>query len=212
MTTYLHAFARSRLSHVWLGLALSWLLGQPLAAQSDDWQLAKTENDIEVYTRKVPGEPLKAFRVVTTFDARAEDILAVITDADQGDQWQDRCTESRLLEQQDADHYLAYVRIDTPWPLQDRDLVVRVVVKRLADRTVVQMTNAPSAYPEQADLVRMPGYQGRWVLIPQAGGRTRVISEGQTSPGGSIPDWLANAAVIDSPLATMSNLRAQVEG
>ena len=86
------------------------------------------------------------------------------------------------------------------WPLDDRDLVVNVEVQRKGDRIICIMKNAPNAYPVQEGIIRIPTFEGRWELIPLPDGRTRVISEGMTSPGGDIPDWLANTAVVDTPL------------
>lgn len=190
------------------------LIGPSLAAhaQSNDWAFAKESEGVKVYTRSVPGLTLKAYRAVTTYEATAEAILAEITDADQCCAWQDRCTEGKLIRRIDENRYIGYTRIEIPWPLDDRDLVVKVEVQRQGDRIVCLMQNAPDAYPRQEGVVRMPRFEGRWELIPLPNGQTKVINEGITSPGGDIPDWLANSGVVDTPLATLINLRGEVEG
>jgi hypothetical protein len=188
-----------------LGLVPGFTLAQ------EDWQLAKEEADIKVYTRKVPGQALKSFRAETTITASPEALLQTITDLPTSPEWMDRCAESRKLESYGEEGYLAYTLVEVPWPLQPRDLVSRVNIRHESDRIVLEMENAPDAYPEQLDVVRMPKYEGRWTLISQGDGRTRVINQGATSPGGQVPDWLANSAVVDSPYKTMANLRARME-
>ena len=180
-------------------------------AQETDWKLQKDAKGIKVYTRKVPGETLKAFRAVTLVDASADQVLGEITDVEQGAEWMDRCAESHLVQQEGPDVYLAYTLIDVPWPLDDRDLVTRVQIRREKDRIICTMSNVPDAVPVKRNVIRMPRYEGQWVLIPQDNGQTQVISEGISSPGGTIPDWLANSEVVESPYNTLSNLRDRLE-
>jgi len=180
-------------------------------SQTAGWKLEKDEKGIQVYTRKVEGEPLKAFRAVAVLPVSAERVLTEITDVNKGSEWMDKCAESRLISRSGPDSYLAYTLIDIPWPLEDRDLVTEVKVSREEDRIVCYMKNAPNAIPEKDKIIRMPKYEGKWVLIPMDNGSTKVISEGLSSPGGSIPDWLANSGVVDTPYRTMANLIDRVE-
>lgn len=202
------------LPHVLLRSALlalgAILLSLPLTSQTD-WELEKDEADIKVYTRKVAGQSLKSFRAETIIAATPEELVNTLTDLSRASEWMDRCAESRILERYDDNSYLGYTLVDVPWPLQARDIVTRVNVRRQTDRIVIEMKNAPDGYPEQDDVVRMPKYEGQWILIPQGNGRTQVINQGATSPGGSVPDWLANTEVVDSPYKTMANLRARLE-
>jgi len=198
------------MQHLIFTLALL-LGGLILPAQPADWQLAKEEQGIKVFTRAVPGETLKAFKTEAVLAAPLEAILTVITDAASAHEWQNRCVESRLLEQRHGDEFLSYLRIETPWPLEDRDLVLNTRVVREGKAVICLLTNAPEAYPVQEGITRMPRYEGRWVLKPQGPGRTWVSNEGLTSPGGSIPDWLANTEVVEAPYATLANLRVRVE-
>ncbi len=197
------------LTKLLLTAGIVFLSSLPISAQN--WQLEKDEARIQVYTLARPGEPLKAYRAITQVKATPEEVLAVIVDADQGHQWMDRCTESKLIKRIDEKSFLTYTRIETPWPLEDRDLVVKTTIRKEGEKIICSMRNAPNAYPKQKKVVRMPRYEGSWTLIPLANGATQVISEGKTSPGGSIPDWLANTEVVDSPYSTLSNLRKRLE-
>ncbi len=175
-----------------------------------EWVLQKNESGIQVYTKIVEGERLKAFRAVATFSASPEEVLAIVMDADQASAWQDRVTEGKLIKKINETSYISYCLIDVPWPLDDRDIVIRVDVTRQGDNIICTMTNAPDAYPRKASVVRMPRYEGKWVLEKLPNGGTRATSEGLSSPGGSIPDWLANSEVVDSPFNTMQNLRKRL--
>lgn len=50
--------------------------------------------------------------------------------------------------------------------------------------------------------------EGVWTLIPLEGSGTRVTWEMHLEPGGSLPTWLINRRVVDTPLG---GLREQVK-
>ncbi|MDP5170152.1 MAG: START domain-containing protein [Bacteroidia bacterium] len=175
-----------------------------------DWTLEKDESGIKVYTRAVPGQQLKAFRAVMEVAASPDQVLAILTDADKGEEWMDRISDGRLLRRIGDHSYISYSVIDFPWPLDDRDIVVKVDIAREGETIICTHTNAPDAYPRQASIIRIPKYQGKWTLEKLSNGGCRVTNEGSSSPGGSVPDWLANSGVVDSPFNTLTNLRKRL--
>ena len=51
-------------------------------------------------------------------------------------------------------------------------------------------------------------HRGTWDIGPTADGGTAVTYQGHADPGGSLPDWMINRAVIDGCLDTLDALRA----
>lgn len=177
---------------------------------SSDWTLEIEEEGVKVFTKAVEGEPIKATRAIAAFDASPEKIAGILSDPSQSEKWMDRVSSSKMVRRIDANSFIVYNQIALPWPMDDRDLVVKVDVKREGDRITMSMENAPSEYPEQAGMIRMPKYIGTWVLEPLPGGRSLVTSESFSTVGGSIPDWLLSGAV-ESAKETMVNLRAYLD-
>jgi ribosome-associated toxin RatA of RatAB toxin-antitoxin module len=59
--------------------------------------------------------------------------------------------------------------------------------------------------------VRVPQLEGAWNIIPLSANQCRVVFRLHIEPGGEIPSWLANIAVIDTPYHTLTNLREMVK-
>jgi len=174
---------------------------------TSDWTLEIEEEGVRVFTKAVEGEPIKATRAVAEFDAAPELILGILSDPSQSMKWMDRVSLSKMVRKINENSFIVYNQISLPWPMDDRDLVVKVNVKREGEKIIMSMKNAPSEYPQQAGMIRMPKYIGTWILEPLPDGRTLATSESFSTIGGSIPDWLLGGAV-ESAKETMVNLRA----
>ena len=73
------------------------------------------------------------------------------------------------------------------------------------------MTAVPDALPENKDYVRVRQLEGAWNIMPLSENRCRVVFRLHIEPGGEIPSWLANIAVIDTPYNTLKNMREMVK-
>ncbi len=176
---------------------------------SGDWTLEKQTEGIQVFSRPVPGETLKATRSVVTVSVSVNRMLQLITDPNESIHWMDRVESARIIHRESESLFWVHNHISLPWPLDDRDLVARVEITREGGTITVSLTNDPDAHPEQESVVRMPKYAGTWTLESVGQGKTRVICENFSDVGGSIPDWL-KSGVVDSAILTMKNLKEYI--
>jgi hypothetical protein len=174
-------------------LLLLWLL-LPASAFGADWELRAEEDGIRVYTRPVPGSPVAAMRAEITILAPVDALLGV------------------LMSQQ-ADVQLRYVVTAAPWPVDSRDAIYRYRVSRDANAgsATIRVDVAPDAHPRQEGYVRVLEAEGRWRLVP-AEDATKVTWEMHLDPGGSLPAWLVNRRLVETPLGALRGLRSQVTG
>jgi START domain-containing protein len=199
---------------------LLWLVpllavAAPSQAASTDWELVKSSDGIVVDRRVVSGSPLKEFRGRGVIDAPIADILAVFSDVGRATEWMDSCNGSRVVDDVSERVKVVYNRTHAPWPVSDRDAVLRNVVtidddeRRVAiDFTAIDDTRAPAV----KGVVRMPFVRGHWYLWPAADGKsTRVEYQVHASPGGALPNWIVNYVSRDLPHKTVAGLRAQVK-
>lgn len=91
------------------------------------WELRRDREDIQVYTRKIPGFPFDAVRIVTLVnDLRLSSMVALILDSEACPQWADKCVESSVHEKISDTNLLVYTANDSPFPVKDRDILARV--------------------------------------------------------------------------------------
>ncbi len=184
------------------------LAGKPSNAE-EDWSLAKDTQGIKVYVRKVPDSPLREFRGEIDLKASPDRVVRVLKDAASFRTWMPDVVASDLLKATDTEQY-HYLENKAPWPISHRDGVYHFTYSSSTDGaaavTTVRVEAVPDYVPHFEGKVRVPVADGQWKLVPTAGG-VKVTYQMHASPGGALPDWLANQAAVDTPFGTLKALR-----
>ena len=188
-------------------LLLSVLVANSVIAA--EWELQRDESGITVFTRPVPNSGIREFKGIANVNHSTKAILALLRDSDRFKTWFPNTPESKLV-QRDGNVSIQYSVMDAPWPVSDRDNVLRSVTHRdeASGRIEIQVAAAPEAYPEQPERVRVKKAKGSWTLEPLGDSQTRVTFQMHLDPGGGIPEWLTNARVVESPFEALTNMRA----
>ena len=180
-------------------------------ALAAEWSAVRSEAGITVEQQETPGRVLPVLRATTDIAAEPDAVLAWITDASTFTRWMHNCEEAQLLKQ-DGEVSFAYTRVGAPWPVSDRDAVVRSTRSEPGGghRVVFQSTDE-LGLAEKSGIVRMPKIEGSWNLEPNGAGGTRVVYQVDSDPGGSLPGWLVAQVANDMPYQTLLKLRRLVE-
>jgi hypothetical protein len=105
-----------------------------------------------------------------------------------------------------------YSRVDAPWPVYDRDNVTRYTYKKISDTEMyVYLKNFNGILSEKSGIVRINRMEGYWHFKETSPGNVQVTQLAVAEAGGSIPAWLANSSIIDSPYHTLLNLKNHIE-
>ncbi|WP_301596490.1 START domain-containing protein [Pseudomonas nitroreducens] len=187
------------------------VMGFAGTALAEDWKLEKEDDGVKVFLSPVAGSKYKAYRGVVDIKADVAKINALQEDVAGSCKWIHACAEMRLLKHEGDDSW-TYSKIDMPWPVTGRDVVIHVTTEKTADGGLIRHLKAePSYIPEEKGEIRVPKLIGEWKLVPKGAGVTEVTYQVQTEPGGSIPSWLANSFVVDAPMNTLKGLRSAAE-
>ncbi|RQR35150.1 MULTISPECIES: START domain-containing protein [unclassified Burkholderia] len=190
-------------------LLIGLLASQTTFAQ-DGWSLARQADGIRVYVRNVDGSPLREFRGEVQIRATPDDVVKVLRDADAYRQWMPDVAASELLKATDTEQF-HYLDNKAPWPVSNRDGIYHFTYTKAGDGAVtVRVEAVPDYLPLREGKVRIPQAKGQWKLVPDAEG-VKVTYQMHASPGGAIPDWLANRTVVDTPYGTLKALRSRVQ-
>lgn len=190
---------------------LSVLMVAPAWADSDSWELARSEDGINVYLKTVEGTDFKAYRGEAIFPVTIAQIQEAQDDVPGSCQWIYNC-ESMQIEEVEGKGLVIYSRYKSLGPVSARDSVVEVTLTEKADGGLERkLVGQPNLLPEEKGYVRIPELNGSWQLTPVEGG-VQVVYEIQAQPGGDVPAWVANKFVVDAPFNTLRALRAHVEG
>lgn len=200
------------MKHASLILIMNILWLTPVWSQ-DDWELAKEKNGISVYTRKTEQIDFKEFKGITYIDNSVSSFLAVITDVDNLTDWVYSVINAKLLEKSSDTLMIYYAESKVPWPFDNRDAVYRDKVSWDADKRVltIDIKCLPGYIEKNEDIVRIPFAKGHWRVEELEKNRIKVEFQMLVDPGGTIPAWLANAFVVDSPFETLEGLREVIK-
>lgn len=194
-----------------LKLVVAWLAVVAIPWKYEEqsaWELAKSGNGIEVFTRAKLGGNVKEFRAVTTLETSAKKAESLIADIDRYPNWQDNCEEAHLVKRVDDSTVIARYTSETPWPFNDRDIVLQMTRKDKTDGGVLfEIENAADAYPENDDFVRIPNAGGKWEITPLGDNRCEVNYEFYADPAGNVPKWLVNMFVVQGPYNSFERMR-----
>ena len=190
-------------------LALALALVTPASAERS---VVRVEDGITVEEDTGAGRALPIMIGTTTMNTTPAQIAAWVTAVHTYVDWQHNCEEARVLSQPDGSA-LTYNRIGSPWPVSDRDVVLRTTKETLEDGGIrLEFRSTEDVNLEvPRGVVRMPRLIGSYVLTPVAAGGTHVVYTVDSDPGGSLPAWLVRQAGKDLPYFTLVNLQERAE-
>ena len=194
--------------YIILGFAICFTF---VAFTTDDsgWNQEKNENGITIYTRAYPNSSYKEFKAVMTIKATLSSLVALKSDFESYPQWYYECPEAKTLKVVSSNEGYGYVTKKLPWPFDGRDMVVHYwITQDLKDKSVTIKNVAEGSYiPVNKDWVRVNQLNGFWKFTPKENGMVEVIYQLHVEPNGSIPAWLANSTVVDSPYNTFFKMK-----
>lgn len=186
----------------------SWLVLWCLSARAGAWELVVDQQNLQVERRPYAGSALMEIRGTTRLRASLSAIMTLLRDDAYNEHWVYRSGGARILRQDGDTRAWVYGVVDAPWPIADRDTVVRFDYRQAPTSGVItiDITNAPDFVPHKDPYIRVPDFGGFWQLRPQGDGDVQVIYQVRGDPGGWIPIWVANRAALVSVERTLRNM------
>ncbi len=184
-----------------------------LNAQNSTWKLVKNEDSIQVYSRKPNNSKLRIIKVSTLVRTSLSSLVELIKDAPDNKKWVYLNKKAEILEEKNPFSWIMYSQTDAPWPISDRDVVVRGYLSQDSITKIVSITAValPRYIPKKKDYVRIPFAVSKWYFIPKKGGLVEAEYTLEVDVGGKIPRWLANMAATKGPFQTMRGLRKEIK-
>jgi START domain len=179
----------------------------------NDWILKQDKEGIKVYTKNLENSPFKAVKTVCTIDASLTKLTAVLLDINSSKDWVYATKLCTILKQPAPSELFYYSEVAVPWPVNNRDFIVRLKVSQDAKTKIVTVEgeNKPTLLPEKKNIVRIKDCYSKWIIVPLANGQVKIEYVLQVDPGGMIPAWLINLFATKGPFESFKNLRLQVK-
>jgi hypothetical protein len=175
---------------------------------SKDWKLAKEEDGIKVYYRKIEGKNLNEIKIQSVFNCNLSTLVAALADVPKYKEWVYSTKEAKTIKKISSREVIYYDAIDFPWPLSNRDLVIHAKTSQNIESKVVKINLSAEndLYPVQKGVVRIKFFKAEYNLTPQ---KDKVMVDYilSSDPGGMLPDPVVNLALDEGPVKTMQSLK-----
>jgi hypothetical protein len=190
---------------LYLNLLLLPFLG--FTQKKDPWILKNDKDNVKVFYRKTTD--IHEVKLTASIKTTVPGLVQLLSEVDLYPSWGYKVAYSKLLEKVSDTEMYYYSRIDFPWPLQDRDLIMHTKLTQDPVTKIVTATStaAPDYLPVNKDLERIRVANTKWTIIGNLNGWTYVEYYIYSSPGGNIPDWAINLAIDVGPRETIKGIK-----
>ena len=195
---------------LWVGLLC--LLNNTLPAQQN-WKLNINKDGITVFTSTPENSPFKAVKTIGNVQTSMSRIAMVLMDVSNTEDWVYGAKNPKLLKQFSPTDLIYYAEAALPWPMSNRDFIIRITMTQDPTTKIVTMTteNLPNYIPVKNGIVRIQRSYGLWKLTPVSPGVVKVEYTLQVDPGGFLPAWLVNLFASTGPYQSLKALRNEVK-
>jgi hypothetical protein len=201
------------------GLLAQWpveldpLAGRACAqAVSDGWRVVGNDKGVLISSRQLPGETHPTFRGQATIPGPVLHVLAIVLDSPNARNWVKGASEMRVLEEGDGRNQLVHMFTELPWPIRDRDTIMRRTVDVLtpASEFRVRFRCAPNERAELRGNIRVRHCDSYFALRAVEPNKTYVDYQVQLDPGGGLPNWSIHWMEKRIAVDTLSRLAEQI--
>ncbi|HNY66965.1 MAG TPA: START domain-containing protein [Deltaproteobacteria bacterium] len=205
------------MKNAWLLVGILMLAQTAVAGPLEEgWTLSKQGEGITVYTRPIPGLPMKEFMGEGDVDAPLAVVQQVFLDFPSYTQWYGMCKEFRLLKtlNDKPNHYIVYYVLSSPWPVKDRDMVLDIQTEDLSreGKVILNIKAIPDELvPVSKKYVRMTRLIGKTTMTKVNDTKTHVVLTINSDPAGSVPIKLSDMVAKNQPFKTIQGLREMVK-
>lgn len=175
-----------------------------VASGSAQWELAKDEDGVKVYTLKAPGDALLKVRTVMEGDYTLTQLTSqhiVDDNLDTCRAWVPGCKEFTRI--QNFDPVRGYDkdmwRLDFPGPFDDRELLITTIYEqnKQTKQVALDVVAIPNALPHTPGVVRVERMHNRWTFTPKPNGKIEVALIQDNDLLGFFPYFLINFIIAD---------------
>ncbi|MBT8232077.1 MAG: hypothetical protein KJN84_05595 [Bacteroidia bacterium] len=175
---------------------------------SGEWELVDEKDNIKVYTRKTDESKYEQIKIIAKIKSPISEIVKALEDVDYHQEWVYETNETRFLNKRSYNDFDYYAKMNMPFPIKDRDIVINYNRSQEPESKVVNIISkaAPTLLDKQKKLIRIETFLSTYTLKPLPNGWVKVEYFMAADPGGKLPAWVVNLFTTKGPVATMESL------
>ena len=138
-------------------------------------------------------------------------MISLFHDMASYNRWVHQLADMDVLEKTDGVEYVVRQIINTPWPLQKREMIMRTGLVSAGENAIaVTMKGEPDYLPDNPNFHRVRHATGMWVFTPTDHGTVHTTFVMHVDPGKDVPSPVSNAGMFEVPFYSLNNMRTLV--
>lgn len=179
-----------------------------VTALEGNWEFRVEHKGISIYSSTIEGSDILGFKGETEFQVSYRKLIALFNDFPSYRRWVHQIADMEVLDRNDELEYIIRQVINAPWPMQQREMIVRTSLHTAGESAVaVTMQGMPDYLPPNPDYFRVRELHGVWIFTPTTEGRIHITFVMHMNPGGDVPAALSNTALFEVPFYSLQKLR-----
>jgi hypothetical protein len=177
--------------------------------ESKDWKLVKQKNGIGVYTAPGGHDGLKLIKVTAEMTGSLQGVKQLFTNIPIQKEWVYGTRKSYLVKKQDENSLLYYNETGLPWPANNRDVVIRMVMEEdpPLKSLVIRQESEKGSFPANKGVVHVQHLSGKWIFTETGNKKLKAVYYLDIDPGGSLPAWVVNLFITKGPYETFVKMQ-----
>ena len=184
-------------------------IGKALSIDDIPWKKSYVKDEITIYTKKIPGSDILAFKAKGIINAPIGQVMEVLRKVEISTEWMPGLRQKRTLKEISDLEAITYSINKIPWPFSDRELILhnKLWLDRVNKSVVVHSYSIDfKSQPPNPELIRAIVPNAQTTMKPTIDGRTKIELTIMVNPNGSIPTWLVNSVQKSMPFKFLKSL------
>ena len=188
------------------------LIASVCVFSQSNWKLVKDKNGIKAYTSSVDSSKFKSVKVECDMPGTFEKFIAVLQDVAKHTDWVYETKRAYIVKKVSDDELIYYAETSLPWPISNRDVVIKMVnTKDAANNSLLVTQSAVTGMVDsQRGIVRVTSMDGRYE-VKSTGDTLHVVYYLTIDPAGDLPAWVVNMFCTKGPYETFRALTEKMK-
>ena len=177
-----------------------------------NWEFRVEHKGIKIYSARVSGSDILSFKGEVELQVSLKRLLSLFHDIANYQRWVHQLALVEVLDKTDGTEYVIRQVINTPWPLQQREVIMRSRLMAAGDNAIALSMKEENDYlPVNPRYHRVNHATGMWIFTPNGHGVVHVVFVMHLDPGQDVPAPVSNAGLFEVPFYSLNNLRTLLQ-
>lgn len=186
---------------------------------ASEFKLVKKQNGIALYERWIngsKGESVRELKVELLVKSKTENVVALLKNQQKGTKWNVNASSYKIVKTSREDEWINYIRYGMPAMMDDQDccLLYKVATPFAGQQNecVINFVSTLSPlFPVNADVKRITGVRGQWILRRQSDNSLKVIYLITSDKSSNVPRFISDPIVRGNLFKTIESFRDLLE-